>query len=226
MNQPANWWKKPRKISVIVDNDSWILPYAHQLIDQIISSGDEAQFFSKYDDLPEGDIAFLLGCIKIAKPETLKKHKINLVVHESDLPKGRGFSPLTWQILEGKNKIPICLIEAMEEVDSGKVFLRDTITFQGHELLNELRNAQGEKTISMCLQFLDFSESPIGEEQYGEPSTYFRRRPENSLLDVNLTLAQQFNLLRVVDNQRYPAFFEYKGHRYKLTIEKDISDKV
>jgi methionyl-tRNA formyltransferase len=34
-------------------------------------------------------------------------------------------------------------------------------------------------------------------------------------------LAEQFDLLRVVDSERFPAFFEYRGRRYKLKIEKD-----
>ena len=34
------------------------------------------------------------------------------------------------------------------------------------------------------------------------------------------TLAEQFNLLRTVDNTRYPAFFDLQGHRYRLHIEK------
>ena len=29
---------------------------------------------------------------------------------------------------------------------------------------------------------------------------------------------QQFNLLRVVDNERYPAFFELDGRRYTIQI--------
>ena len=41
----------------------------------------------------------------------------------------------------------------------------------------------------------------------------------DSRLDPDDTIAQQFNLLRVVDNERYPAFFELLGRRYILKIE-------
>jgi methionyl-tRNA formyltransferase len=56
--------------------------------------------------------------------------------------------------------------------------------------------------------------------QTGEPSYYPRRRPDDSRLDPNKTLAEQFNLLRVVDNERYPAFFEHHGQRYLVKVEK------
>ena len=39
---------------------------------------------------------------KIIPKKFLEKSVINLVVHESDLPKGKGMSPLTWQILKNK----------------------------------------------------------------------------------------------------------------------------
>ena len=59
-----------------------------------------------------GDIVFYLSCGQIAPVDMLSRNKHNLVVHESALPDGKGWSPLTWQIIEGKNEIPITLFEA------------------------------------------------------------------------------------------------------------------
>jgi methionyl-tRNA formyltransferase len=57
--------------------------------------------------------------------------------------------------------------------------------------------------------------------QAGDPGSYMPKRlPENSQLDPNKTIAEQFDLLRIVDSQRYPAFFNYRGKRYLLKIEK------
>lgn len=55
--------------------------------------------------------------------------------------------------------------------------------------------------------------------QQGEASYYPRRRPADSQLDPQRTLAEQMNLLRVVDNQRYPALVEVRGRRYELLIQ-------
>ena len=38
--------------------------------------------------------------------------------------------------------------------------------------------------------------------------------------DSNKSLKEQFNLLRIVDNINYPAFFELDRHKYILKIEK------
>ena len=45
-------------------------------------------------------------------------------------------------------------------------------------------------------------------------------KSEDSLLDFNKTITEQFNLLRVVDNDKYPAFFENQGEKYFLKITK------
>ena len=32
-----SWWVKPMKISIVVDNDSWILPYAKNITETIVN---------------------------------------------------------------------------------------------------------------------------------------------------------------------------------------------
>ncbi|MDR2645775.1 MAG: hypothetical protein LBC04_01160 [Holosporaceae bacterium] len=83
--------------------------------------------------------------------EYLALHKHNIVVHESLLPYGKGWSPVTWQILEGKGIIPFVLFEAVEEMDAGVVYIRDEIHLDGTELVEEIREKQGNKTIEMCM---------------------------------------------------------------------------
>ncbi len=214
------WYQKPRKINVIVDNPSWIIPHAHSLIARIQDNGDNATFISSYEDIPNADVSFYLGCIKITPRDILNKSKKNLVVHESDLPLGKGFSPLTWQILEGSNAIPICLLEMTENVDSGDIVFKEIMMFEGHELLNELRKVQGDTTVSLCLRYLKSLHLPKGIIQKGESTYYTRRQSKDSLININKNFIENFNLLRVVDNEKYPAYFDYRGCRYMLHITK------
>lgn len=220
MNDMPRWWPKPRIISVVVDNPSWILPYAEQLVLQLTETGDTVHLCRTHAEVVTGAVAFYLGCMQLTPPEVLARNQRNLIVHESDLPQRRGFSPLTWQILEGRNDIPVCLLEAAGAADAGPVVYRETLRFKGHELIDELRSALGRLTIELCIRYLDEKSPPIGQAQSGTPTQYSRRRPEDSRLDPDRSLAEQFNLLRVVDNSRYPAFFELHGQRYTLNIEK------
>lgn len=62
----------------------------------------------------------------------------------------------------------------------------------------------------------------LGQQQAtGVGSTYFRRRtPHDSRVDPHKTIAEQFDLIRVCDPVRFPAFFEFRGNRYKLKLER------
>ncbi len=212
------------KISILVDNPkSWIMPYAEILLERFLALKHEVRMVQDIGNLREGDCAFFLGCEKIVPRQILNLNKHNLVVHESDLPRGKGWSPLTWQILEGKNEVPISLFEAEDEVDSGEIYLQDVMHFEGHELIDELRVIQGSKTVDMALEFIEryaeFEKSG-GKKQEGKETFYPRRRSRDSELETDKSIIKLFNKLRVVDNERYPAFFKYKGHTYTIKIEK------
>ena len=172
-------------------------------------------------------MCFLIGCSDLLAPEVLKRNTNNLVVHESNLPEGRGWSPLTWQVLAGRNVITVSLLEVQEKVDSGPIYMQTLIELQGHELVGELRNKQAAATLKLCHDFV--SNFPLvlsnAKEQSGEASYFPRRHPNDSELDPDKTISEQFNLLRVVDNDQYPAFFVMNGCKYILKIEKEQSDK-
>lgn len=221
MNTMPEWWQSPRRVCVVVDNDSWILPFAEQLVEEIKAKGDEAFLARSHDDITNGEIAFYFGCVKITPPDVLARNKKNLTIHASNLPEGRGFSPLTWQIISGINTISLCLIEAAEGVDEGPIVYREQIEFDGSEVLGELHDKLGAMHVALGRRYLSAPALPESHGQVGEATYYKRRRPEDSRLDPDKTIGEQFDLLRTVHNEKYPAFFDYRGSRYVLKIEKD-----
>ena len=76
-------------------------------------------------------------------------------------------------------------------------------------------------TVRLCTNWLrnyPFS-AASPQPQVGAESFYGRRRPEDSRIDPARSLQEQFPLLQVVDNQAYPAFFELKGRRFRISVE-------
>lgn len=209
------------RISILVDNDSWILPYAQQLIDWLTEQQFHSQLVRNQLDIPCGDICFFLGCTKLVEEKILTRNALNLVVHESALPKGKGFAPMAWQILAGETDIPICLIEATTQADAGDIWLTDSIRLSPNDLADDWREKQGLATIHLIQRFIQQYPNLSPKKQQGESTFYERRTPKDSELDINKTIKEQFELLRVVDNKDYPAFFTYQGTRYRLEIYKD-----
>lgn len=212
--------KNINTVNVLVDNDSWILPYAEQLVTTCKEMGLDVTFARNQHQLVQSDVSFFIGCTQLVSPENLKKSALNLVVHESALPEGKGFAPVAWQILEGKHDIPICLIEASEAADSGDIWLQDSFSLSGNELYHEWRVKQGQATLALCIKFLNDSQSITPIKQRGVESFYARRTPRDSELSIEKTLEQQFDLLRTVDNDNFPAFFHHRGKTYKLEISE------
>lgn len=210
-------------ICIVFDEDSWIFPFVLDLEIKLKKLGHFVTILNTFDSTNCYDIVFLLSYSKIVPEDLLRLNKNNIVVHESALPNGKGWSPLTWQILDGKNEIPITLFEASSVIDSGNIYIQDVIRFNGSELIDELHNKQGNATVSLCIEFVSKYTFYIehAKHQKGDSSYYRKRIPADSELDINDTIKNQFNLLRVVDNKRYPAFFLYEGERFYLYISKE-----
>ncbi|AEA97313.1 formyltransferase family protein [Alteromonas mediterranea] len=207
-------------VNILVDNQSWILQHATILYNKLKELNLKVRLVRSHNDLDYADVTFLLGCTQIVSTENLSKSKYNLVVHESALPQGRGFAPMAWQIINGVNTIPISLIDATDKIDGGKIWLQKQMYLNGDELYDEWRSIQGEYTIALCLEFIVSYDTLVAQPQKGEASYYKRRTPEDSELDVNQSIAQQFDLLRTVDNENFPAFIDYRGSRYTILINK------
>ena len=208
-----------KKVAILTSKRSWFVPCAKEFIKILKKRKTSARLFFDYKNISEEfEIVFILSCFKIIPKEFLLKHKHNLIVHESDLPKGKGCAPLFWQILEGKGKIPIVLFEASEKIDEGDIYIKDFILFEGHELHDEIREKQAQKTIKLCLQFLDRYEKLETKKQKGKSTFYKKRTAIDSELDINKTIEEQFNFLRIVNNEDFPAFFYHKGQKYIMKI--------
>lgn len=210
-----------RRIAILTDPASWMKPYILHIAGQWQAAG-HIVTVTHEQDYGAVDIAFFLSYSRLVRPDVLARARSNIVVHGSDLPQGRGWSPWSWQIVEGKNRLPLTLFEAAEGVDSGRIYSQRWVELAGHELIDEWQAVQAQATADLCSEFVEQFETLVlgGREQSGEASYYPRRTPQDSRLDPQRSIAEQFGLLRVVDNARYPAYFELEGQTYVLTITK------
>lgn len=210
---------KKNNVTFLLDkNNNWIELFL--LNSTLIKDNDEYTINISYNHLEvqNQDIVFILGYTKILNDAFIKSNKLNLLIHESALPKGKGFAPVQWQILEGAKFIPVCLIEATNEVDSGDIIYKHKIKLSGFELYEEIREKQAEATIKIISEFLKIYPDFNREKQSGLDSFYRKRRINDGELDIDKSIKQQFNLLRIGNNEGWPSFFYYEGKKYLLKI--------
>jgi methionyl-tRNA formyltransferase len=173
-------------------------------------------------ELSDGEILFLISCSEIINASDRSAYLACLVLHASDLPKGRGWSPHIWQILEGAEEITLSLLEAEDKVDSGRIWQKMQIPIPRHALWDEINASLFEAEIALIDHAVrNFDRiTPEIQDPNIEPDYYPRRKPSHSKIDPTHSIASQFNQLRVCDPYRFPAFFELEGCRYKITLEK------
>lgn len=211
----------PKVINILTSPDSWVNEYLRFFT----GSFENRDFsFKMIDDSkkikPNSFITLLLGYYKIIPKDHLSLSKINCCFHESNLPKGRGWAPLTWQIIEGSNVIPLRLFSVEEDkVDSGVIFGSSDVLIDRTDLIEDIRLKLVKGYIDMFGTCLDDGFQNF-EEQHGTPTYYSKRTPSDSELDVSKSIIEQFNLIRVCDKKRYPLFFKLNKVKYKLVVSK------
>lgn len=210
------------KISILCNNILHpIYPHLEQWVKDNKSNYEISLVTSK-NDLTNGDFLFLISCTDIIGESIRDKFSYVLVIHASDLPIGRGWSPHIWALLNGETLITVSLLEAENKVDSGKIWHKMTFTVESHELWNEIN----EKLFLIELELMDYAVRnvnniiPYEQSNVIEPTYYPRRKPSDSMLDSSKSIESQFNLIRVCDPERFPAYFYLNGYKYSLTLEK------
>jgi len=173
------------------------------------------------EELTSGDILFLISCSDIISKIERSEFKKTLVIHASDLPHGRGWSPHVWEIINGATNITLSLLEVEDKVDTGDIWKKVTVPIPKTALFDEIN----ELIFNSELELMDFSianyKTVKPKKQLNIDSTYWpKRSPNDSEIDINKGISEQFNLIRVCDPDRFPAFFYKDGKRFNITIKR------
>ena len=143
------------------------------------------------------------------------------MIHESNLPKNKGYSPIQWQILNNKKFITISLFKITKNIDSGEIVLKDKLNFNGTELYDEIREKQAKISLNLINQLIKYKKKIKFVKQRGKSSILRKRTPSDSKLNPNKSIISQFNLLRICNNKDWPAYFMYKKTKYIIKIYKN-----
>ena len=209
-------------IAIVTPYESWFEEYARNLKNYLEKDRFDVFFTNTHEQVPNSNIVFYLSYSSLVPQRILNISHSNVVVHASDLPRGKGWSPWVWEmVLQGSNELTLTLFELTRELDAGPFYAKEKLQFEGHELLDEIRFYLAHKIISMCYRYArgEYGFNPV--EQSGESSYYRKRTPADNEIDINTTLKSNFNLFRLADNESYPVFFRYKNYIYSLKIQKE-----
>jgi methionyl-tRNA formyltransferase len=146
-----------------------------------------------------------------------------IVFHMTDLPYGRGGSPLQNLILNGKYDTKISALKVSEEIDSGDIYLKEVInisTGSAEEILMSVSNIIFKKMIPYILL-----NNPLPAKQTGEIISFKRRTPKESNIETRSfeNIIGIYDFIRMLDGEGYPKAFLQIGE-FKF-IFSDIQKK-
>ncbi len=175
----------------------------------------------KKEDLVSGDLLFLISCSVLIPAEERRKYKKTLVIHASDLPLGRGWNPHVWSIINGADQITLSLLEAEDLFDSGAIWKKLHISVPPTALYDEINQILFDAEVDLMDFAVEHFEAVKPYQQNADiaPTYCPKRYPSDSEVDIHKSLNEQFNLVRVCDPERFPAFFYKDGRKFILRIE-------
>ena len=207
------------KVDFLTPETGWFSDVANRLGEEVRRKGHECRIVHRHEDLERGELLYILSYLRIVPPHVLDLHEQNIVIHGSDLPSGRGFSPLSWQILENPEEVVFTLFEAAEAVDAGDYYMKRSLPLDGTELFHEWRAKGGALIAEMALEFLERRTALPRIAQEGEGTHYRRRSEADDEVLPDESLAQIFDKLRACDPDSYPVWFTHRGRRYFLRLD-------
>lgn len=150
--------------------------------------------------------------------------KFNCVVfHMTDLPFGRGGSPLQNLIIRGFKETKVSAIKVNSGIDTGDIYLKRDLPLLGSA--TEIFHRAGDVIKDMISEIIASGISPV--IQKGDPVYFKRRTPQQSLIDNNiLDIEGLYDFIRMLDARNYPhAFFENELFKFEFTNAALINEQ-
>ncbi|WJI24221.1 methionyl-tRNA formyltransferase [Thermosynechococcus sp. B0] len=135
-----------------------------------------------------------------------------VIFHMTDLPFGRGGSPLQNLIMQGFESTSISAIQCTKELDGGPIYLKEPLSLHG--TADEILIRASRIIENMIIRIV--KENPSPTPQIGTPTYFKRRKPDESRIDISQisSLEKLYDFIRMLDGEGYPpAFLEIGNFR-------------
>lgn len=136
-----------------------------------------------------------------------------VVFHMTDLPFGRGGSPLQNLIERGIYKTKISALRVIKELDAGPVYLKRDLDLQGSA--SEIFKRASQIVFNDMIPYI-IENNPAPVPQSGQIVKFNRRTPEQSNIANLNSLTKIYDYIRMLDAEGYPPAFVETS---KLMIE-------
>ena len=155
----------------------------------------------------------------LIKEEIYKNYEC-IIFHMTDLPFGRGGSPLQNLIVRNFKKTKISAIQVEKGIDTGPVYLKKDLDLGG--TASDIFKRSSNIIYNMISQIID--NKIIPKPQKGRITKFKRRTPEQSNIFLLDDLSKVYDYIRMLDCEGYPrAFIESNKLKFEFSNAKFTS---
>ena len=166
---------------------------------------------------------FFLHWSDIVPEEILSAHEC-VCFHMTDVPYGRGGSPLQNLIVRGHRETKMTALRMVPELDAGPVYMKRPLSLEG-STAEEVFIRSSRLSATMIREIVE--KEPEPEPQTGEATTFRRRTPPESEIPARDSLQELHDFIRMLDAEGYPpAFIEHEGYRYQFRRSSLYDDRI
>lgn len=201
---------KESKNYIIATLKSWNIEEANKLIKEnsdlkiILISDKKGLYYNRIKKYNPRYILFPHWSWKI--PEDISENYECIIFHMTDLPFGRGGSPLQNLISRGIYNTKISAVKVVNEIDAGPVYIKENLKLNGDA---EYIYKKASKIIFRKMIPYIIRNEPLPEQQKGEIVVFKRRKPEEGNIQKLKNLNEVYDYIRMLDAEGYPnAFIE------------------
>jgi methionyl-tRNA formyltransferase len=148
-------------------------------------------------------------------PEEVFKNFECVIFHMTDVPFGRGGSPLQNLLERGIYQTKMSALKCVRKMDAGPVYLKKDLSLHGNA--EEIYIRAGKIIEEMIVEII--KNNPVPREQTGDVVEFKRRKPEQSDISGLQSIEQIFDYFRMLDAEGYPKAFLNLGD-FKLEFSR------
>ena len=146
-----------------------------------------------------------------------------ILFHMTNLPFGRGGSPLQNLIVRGFTETKVSAIKVVKELDAGPIYLKEKLSLLG--TADEIMIRAAEIIFKMIKTIITTKIEPL--EQSGEIVHFKRRKPEDGNIFDLCSADKIYDYIRMLDSDEYPkAYLETKKFKYEFSNASINADKT
>lgn len=214
---------------VICTLKSWNIENAYALKDKygkthsITVIQEKAELNMDKLNLIKPDYVFFPHWSYIIPKEIYENYKC-IVFHMTDLPYGRGGSPLQNLIVRGVKKTKISAIRVIKELDEGPIYIKENLELLGSAA--SIFKSASDIIFNKMIPYI-IENDPTPYEQTGEPVIFKRRTPKDSEILSDYSIEKIYDYIRMMDAEGYPnAFIRFGNYKLLFNNADLINGKI